>query len=242
MSSTSGDPGINKPIDLRLISDADLKREADKIRKAKQLAKERDTLSKTPLGSAVGVSPDRLTALPKSVQRGQDRKSAVTANRTENKFQEALRKQKELEKKLQKTIKDFEKKSKELDTKIQGIVDRGGNFLDDPANAVQNEIFSLASKAGPAGLVIAMIPQIIAAVEAEFDDGGVFDTRIKEQNEVKTIGPLDYLIDIQNGTVLFSEQAYLTDEPPSVTNTDKLVAGQMRYYQFNSGDYTGINN
>lgn len=240
MSAESGDPGIKKPIDLRLISDADLKREAEKLRKAKVLAKERDTLSKTPLGAAVGVSPDTLTALPKAVRRGQDRKSAVTANRTENKFQEAVRKQKETEAALKKALKGIEKKQKELDSKVQSIVDKGGNFIDNPANAVQNEVLQLALKAGPAGLALTMIPQIINAVLEEFEDGGVFDTRIKEQNEVKTIGSLDYLLDIQNGTVLFSESGRLSDEPPTVTNTERLVAGQMRFYQFNLGDYTGI--
>ena len=240
MSAESGDPGVKKPFDLRLISDADLKREADKIRKAKALAEERDQLSRTPLGPAAGTSPDRLRAVPKAVQRGQDRKSAITANRTENKFQEAVRKQKEAEIALKKAQRDLEKKQKQLDQKVQGFIDRGGNFFENPESAIQNEILQLATKAGPAGLAITLLPQIIQQILLEFEDGGVFDTRIKEQSEVRTIGSLDYLIDIQNGTVLFTESAYLDNEPPGVTNTDRLVAGQMRFYLFNADNYTGI--
>lgn len=241
MSAESGNPGIKKSIDLNLISDEDLKREADKIRQAKNLAKERDTLSKTPLGPGIGSSPDRLGgALPKAVQRGQDRKSAITANRTENAFQQAVRKQKEAEAELKRVTKEIEKKQKVLDDKLQGIVDRGGNLLDNPQAAIQNELMTLITKAGPAGIVVALIPQIIDEILQEFGPGGVFDTRIKELNEVKTIGSLDYLLDIQNGTVLFTESAYLSNEPPSISNTDKLVAGQLRYYMFNSGDYTGL--
>lgn len=234
--------GIKKGIDLNLISDEDLRREADKIRQAKALANERDQLSRTPLGPGVGSSPDRLAALPKSMQRGQDRQSAITANRTENAFQESVRKQKESEKEVEKALKEIDKKTKELDTKVNDIVKRGGDFVTDPQNAVQTEIINLLNKAGPAGFVLALVPELINLILKEFEAGGVFDTRIKEQSAVKQIGSLDYLLEIQNGTVLFTESAHLSNEPPSVVNTDRLVAGQMRFYQFHAGEYTGLNN
>lgn len=233
--------GIKKGIDLNLISDEDLRREAKKIREAKALANERDQLSRTPLGPGIGSSPDRLTALPKAVQRGQDRISAITANRTENAFQEAQKKQKAAEKELDQVLKEIKKQQKDLDDKIQGIVKRGGDFITDPQNAIQNEILNLIGKAGPAGFAISLVPELINLILKEFEAGGVFDTRIKEQSAVKQIGSLDYLLEIQNGTVLFTESAHLSNEPPSVVNTDRLVAGQMRFYQFNAGEYTGLN-
>lgn len=211
MSAEGGNAGVKKPIDLRLISDADLKREADKIREAKKLARERDTLTKSSQASTTPTGSSKANAETKKLQR-----------------------------ELSKKIKDIEKKQKELDKKVQNIVEKGGDFINNPKGSVQAEIFSLAAKAGPLGLVVAMGPQLIDKILDEFGPGGVFDVRIKEQNEVKTIGSLDYLLDIQNGTVLFSESAFLTDEPPSVVRTDKLVAGQMRFYQFNAGDYVGI--
>jgi len=214
MSAASGSDGVKKSFDLNLISDADLKREADKIRKAKSLAKDRDGLPKE--GSSTSVAP--------------------TSSKDRQRERELTKRERELKKRQRK----IDKKLKELDTKVQKITDQAGDFLSNPQSAVQNQILSLAKKAGPAGIAVGLSQQLIQEILKEFEPGGVFDTRIKEQSDVKTIAQLDYLLDIQNGTVIFSEQAFLTNEPPIISNTDKLVAGQMRFYQFNSGDYTGI--
>ena len=237
----SSDPGVQGDIPLNLISDADLKREAEKIRKAKKLKSEAEKLS--PIGTPQApVGP----AVPKAGAKGQTRKGAITANRTENAFQEQVRKAKELavknkklQKALEKKVKEIEKKQKEFETKVQGIVDQGGDLLKNPEAAIQNGILNLAAKAGPAGLVVALVPQIIDAVLDEFEDGGVFDTRVREIEEAGVLGPVEYLIDINAGTVLFAQSGYLTDEPPTIVNTERLVAGQMRFFQFSSGDYTG---
>ena len=87
--------GIRKEVPLNLISDADLKREADKIREAKKLKTQAEKL--TPIGTPGGGPGD---VLPKGSAKGQTRKGAVTANRTENAFQELQRKVKESEKKV----------------------------------------------------------------------------------------------------------------------------------------------
>jgi len=237
----SSDPGVQGDVPLNLISDADLRREADKIREAKKLKKEAEKLS--PIGTPEAPGGP---ALPKGGAKGQTRKGAITANRTQNAFQELQNKVKKAEKDAsdakkaaEKTKKESDKKIKELDSKLQNVVDQGGDLLKNPEAAIQSGILNLASKAGPAGLVVALVPQIIDAVLNEFEDGGAFDTRVKEIQEVSVLGPIDYLIDINSGVVLFAQSGYLSDEPPTVVNTDRLVAGQMRYLQFNSGDYTG---
>lgn len=217
MSADSGNDGVRKPIDLNLISDEDLKREANKIREAKKLAKERDSIS------------------PSSTST-----SSPASSKTDSDTKKRERELKKREAELKKRQREIDKKIKKLEDKIQNITDRGGEFFENPQGAIQNEFLNLMTKAGPAGVIAALGPQIIEAILAEFEDGGVFDTRVKELNEAKTVGSLDYLLQIQNGTVLFTDQAFLTDEPPSVINTEKLVAGQMRFYQFNSGEYTGI--
>lgn len=237
----SSDVGVQGDVPLNLISDADLKREADKIRQAKKLKTEADKLG--PIGTPQAPGGP---ALPKGGAKGQTRKGAITANRTENAFQELQRKVKKAEtdaakakKAAEKAKKDSDKKIKELDNKMQGIIDQGGDLLQNPEAAIQNGILNLAAKAGPAGLALALVPQIIDAVLDEFDDGGVFDTRVKEIEQASVLGPIEYLVDINSGVVLFAQSGYLSDEPPTVVNTDRLVAGQMRYFLFNSGDYTG---
>ena len=237
----SSDPGVQGDVPLNLISDADLKREADKIRQAKKLKAESDKLG--PIGTPLAPGGP---AVPKAGAKGQTRKGAITANRTQNAFQELQNKVKKAEKDAadakkaaEKAKKDSDKKIKELDSKLQNVVDQGGDLLKNPEAAIQSGILNLASKAGPAGLAIALVPQIIDAVLDEFEDGGVFDTRVKEIEEASVLGPIEYLVDINSGLVLFAQSGYLSNEPPTIVNTDRLVAGQMRYFLFNSGDYTG---
>ena len=237
----SSDPGVQGDVPLNLISDADLKREADKIRQAKKLKTEADKLG--PIGTPLAPAGP---AVPKAGAKGQTRKGAITANRTENTFQELQKKVKKAEKDAadakkiaEKAKKDSDKKIKELDGKLQNIVDQGGDLLKNPEAAIQQGVLSVAAKAGPAGLAVALVPQMIDAVLEEFEDGGVFDTRVKEIEEASVLGPIEYLVDINSGIVLFAQSGYLSDEPPTVVNTDRLVAGQMRYFLFNSGDYTG---
>lgn len=237
----SSNPGVQGDIPLNLISDADLKREANKIREAKKLQKEAIKLS--PIGTPQAPGGP---ALPKGGAKGQTRKGAITANRTENAFQDLQRRLKEVEKKAkitetrdEKIEKISEKKFKQLDNKVNNIIDQGGDLFKNPETAIQNGILSLAAKAGPAGLALALVPQIIDAVLDEFEDGGVFDTRVKEIEEASVLGPIEYLVDINAGLVVFAPSGYLSDEPPTVVNTERLVAGQMRYFQFSSGDYTG---
>jgi len=236
--------GVKGDIPLNLISDADLKREADKIRQAKKLQAEASKLG--PIGTPL---PPGGEALPKGQDKGQTRKGAVTANRTENAFQEQVRKAKEeaakakkVEKELEKKLKLLEKKQKEFETKIKILIDSGGEILQNPEAAIQNNILALAQKFGPAGIAITLVPQIVDALLAEFEDGGIFDTRVKEIQQVGSMAAVKYLADIEAGVVLFNQSGYLTDEPPGINNTEKLVAGQQRYFLLNTGGYVGFTN
>lgn len=240
----SSEPGVKGDIPLNLISDADLKREANKIRQAKKLKSEADKL--TPIGTP-GAGPGEV--LPKGAAKGQTRKGAITANRTENAFQEQIRKQKEantkakkLEKELEKKIKEIEKQQKKFKKEINDLIDTGGNVLRNPEGVINDQITALASKFGPAGIAIAIIPQVIDAVLGEFEDGGIFDTRVKEIQQVASLAAVEYLADINAGVVLFNQSGYLTDEPAGITSTEKLVAGQQRYFLLNAGSYTGFSN
>ena len=102
----SSDPGVQGDVPLNLISDADLKREADKIREAKKLKGEAEKLG--PIGTPL---PPGGAAVPKAGAKGQTSKGAITANRTENAFQE-------LQKKVKKAEKDV----------VDGIVDHADNL------------------------------------------------------------------------------------------------------------------
>lgn len=236
--------GIRKEIPLNLISDADLKREADKIRQAKKLKNEATKLG--PIGTPL---PPGGQALPKGATGPLDRKRAIAGGRTQNAFKELQAKIKKQEKEIadakkaaEKAKKENEKNIQELKSEIKGLIDTGGDILQNPEAAIQNNILALAQKAGPAGIAIAIIPQVIDAVLSQFEDGGVFDTRVKEIQQVGSLASVEYLADIQAGVVLFNQSGYLTDEPAGITSTEKLVAGQQRYFLLNTGSYTGFNN
>ncbi len=149
-------------------------------------------------------------------------------------------------KKLEKLIKAQEKKQKELekkqrdqDAKIKKTLGDVGSFASGPKAFIEGTLSEIlqTSRAIPIlGAAVGLGAAIFKLIEKEFGDGGIFDLRKKVKDAVKSIISLKNIIDIDNGTVIFTADTRLNTLPPQISNTEFQRDGHVRYNQINLGN------
>jgi hypothetical protein len=109
-----------------------------------------------------------------------------------------------------------------------------------PVNFLQNKFQSLLGKAGIAGMTalfgVEVVSDIIDVIKDQFGPGGLFDVRKLVLDQTKQFLPEDQLKYYRSGEIYFANvRGQISQLPPSISNTESLVDGAMKYQALNAG-------
>lgn len=221
---SADDKSVSEEIDLRIIDQESLEREAKKLEKAQKLADKKKEIEKVldkklpktdELKTAIGTPESRETIAGKEKEKTDDKK------------------------------KDEEKKAEAKLTKLEEDIERIDPIVGELAGIIQNPIGFLLGKItrGPIlfkllgamlGLKVAF-DIILGIIEDMFKPGGIADIRVKVRNEVKLFSELDKLVDIRAGRVFFLADTRLTQSAVGRGSTSELSNEMNRFRELNIG-------
>jgi len=220
---------VEEEIELHLVDTRQLVEEAKKLKKAQEIKKKNDKITKE---LTRGISPLGITedgdVLPKALRKAQTRKGAITGQKTANAFTAMQKKIKELEKKQKKAA----KKILEFQDKIVDKLEGAKSFLNAgslPAGALAT-FGGIAARFGPIGIAVAAIVFFIVPQYFEqYERGGIFSKKIKVTEREKNIVDIDYVIDVRSGTKFLTSDLRIVQKAPETSNTLNLQYEHVRY-------------
>lgn len=221
---------IEEEVELRLIDTRELVKEAKKLKEAKRIADQAKKVKQQLTFSRPSqlIQAGEREFLRKSEARAQTRTGAVTSARFGNEFTKLQKKIKELEKKQ----KNVTKKISEFQDKIVDKLEGAKSFLTAgslPAGAL-GAFGGIAARFGPLGIAIAAIVSfIIPQYFEQFDRGGIFSTKLKITEKEKNIVDIDYVIDVRSGTKFLTSDLRIVQKAPDTSNTLNLQYEHVRY-------------
>lgn len=223
----SSDKSVEEEIDLRIIDQDSLEREAKKLEKAEDLAKRKKEVEKILAKKLPDIENQKL-------------EQRLTAVGTPDQSPPGKKKDEPDDKKKAK-----ENKTEKAIEKIEEDIERIDPLVSEFAGIVQNPLgFVLRGiTKGPVlfkllgamlGLKVAF-DIILGILEDMFKPGGVADIRVKVLNEVKTISELDQLVDIRAGRIFFLADTRLTQSARGRGSTSELSNEMNRFRELNIG-------
>ncbi len=224
---SADDKSVSEELDLRIIDQESLEREAKKLEKAEDLAKRKTEVEKV---------------LDKKFRNIEDQKAEqrLTAIGTPDQSPPGKKKGEPDDKK-----KSEEKIAEDKLQKLEEDIERIDPIVGELSGLVQNPIGFLLGKItrGPIlfkllgamlGLKVAF-DIILGIVEDMFKPGGVADIRVKVRNEVKLFSELDKLVDIKAGRLFFLADTRLTQSAVGRGSTSELSNEMNRFRELNIG-------
>jgi len=111
------------------------------------------------------------------------------------------------------------------------------SFLSDFQGTAYTKLIGAASNFLPVGFAISVATTVFALIQAQFGSGGIFDTRRRELDSVKSLIGLERETDIIGGDTLFLGNPTLVQGVArnQTSNTENLRDGQRRFVLRNNG-------
>lgn len=224
---SSDDKEVSEELDLRIIDQESLEREAKKLDKADELVKRKKDIEKVLDKKFRNIEDQelekRLTAIgtPDQSPPGKKKEKPDDKKKSEEQIAEA---------KLEKLEEDIER--------IDPIVSEISGLIQNPLGFLLGKIargpilFKLLS--AMLGLKVAF-DIILGMIEDMFKPGGIADIRVRVLNEVKTISELDQLVDIRAGRIFFLADTRLTQSARGRGSTSELSNEMNRFRELNIG-------
>jgi len=221
---SADDKSVSEELDLRIIDQESLEREAQKVAEAEKLVEKKEKAEK---------------ALAKKTPKSDELKTPIGTPASA----ESIAGQKKDEEKDK--DKAEEKKAEARLEKVEETIEKIDPIVGELAGIVQNPIGFLLGKItrGPVlfkllgamlGLKVAF-DIILGVIEQMFQPGGVADIRVKVRNEVKLFAELDKLVDIRAGRVFFLADTRLTQSAVGRGSTSELSNEMNRFRELNIG-------
>jgi len=221
---SADDKSVSEELDLRIIDQESLEREAQKVAEAEKLVEKKEKAEK---------------ALAKKTPKSDELKTPIGTPASA----ESIAGQKKDEEKDKDEAE--EKKAEARLEKVEETIEKIDPIVGELAGIVQNPIGFLLGKItrGPVlfkllgamlGLKVAF-DIILGVIEQMFQPGGVADIRVKVRNEVKLFAELDKLVDIRAGRVFFLADTRLTQSAVGRGSTSELSNEMNRFRELNIG-------
>jgi len=220
---------VEEEIELHLVDTSQLVEEAKKLKDAQKIKKQNDKLKKS-LTSSVSPIPfigGEGPILPSEIKK-QTRKGAVSGQKTANEFIKMQKKIKELEKKQKKAIKKIDDFQDKFVDKLQGAE----SFLTSGSisGGALGILGGIGARFGPIGLLIASaVTAVTSQFFQEFERGGIFSTALKITEREKNIVDIDYVVDVRSGTKFLTSDLRMAQKAPDTSNTLNLRYEHIRY-------------
>ena len=111
------------------------------------------------------------------------------------------------------------------------------SFLTDFQGTAATKLIGAASNFLPVGFALSVATTVFALIQAQFGAGGIFDTRRRELDSVKSLISLERETDIIGGDTLFLGNPTLVQgvAKNQTSNTENLRDGQRRFVLRNNG-------
>ena len=213
---------VEEEIDLKLFDTSKLVQEAKKLREAKRIEKEAQSLDKrlTSSGSSSLItanSSDRASGALTKDLKAQSRTGAVTGANFTSAFNVQVAKTKKLEADVKKKLKKFE--------------DRIFGGIDDISGVVQGGPLAILGRFGPIGAIIASaIPGIAALVLDQYNKrGGLFSKFLKVTKQAETVNEIEELTNVRGGVKFLTSDLRIVQGAPNNSNTQNLKYEHVRF-------------
>lgn len=222
---SSEDKSVSEELDLRIIDQDSLEREAKKLEKAQKLVDKKLQIEKILSEKLPNIEAEekRLTAVgtPDLAPPGKRKEKPDDEKKSEEQKAEA---------KLEKLEEDIER--------IDPLVSEFAGIIQNPAGFLLRSITKgpiLFKIAGALlGLKVAF-DIILGVIEDAFKPGGPFDIRKRVLDEVKTLSELKQLVDIRSGRIFFLADTRVTQSPRGRGSTNELSNDMNRFRELNIG-------
>lgn len=184
-------------------------------------------------------SPQNDQALPKGFFGGseQTRLGAIAGAKTTNAFNEAIKKQKQLENQIKLIKKDQE-------SFLNSFKNINKMALGAPAalsslSGTAGLVSRLGVFGGPAGIIIAtVVTTVLGAVSEilkQFQRGGALSTSLKEPQQARTLNSVEDDNAYRSGTKYITDDLRLVQKAPNSSNTANIKYEHIRYTVENAG-------
>ena len=247
---------INDNIDLRVITEDELKQIEDLANKAEDLANKAEA-SKTRAKKAIkdisdeakklgiGGAPgdigklSNMRVIPVSAASGENavsysfNKTPIGGQGTTG-FPKGMEQRLEHVEQLAKQALENSKKHEKQLSDFQGKYEEALGAVKNLGGYAGSQITKLLGRSGLYGMIALfgyeVVTDMFDLVKSWFDQpGGFFDIRKKIKDAVYNIGNLKYQESIANGNVFFTPNTNLYQHSPYHSNTEKMSNYQMRY-------------
>lgn len=178
-------------------------------------------------------SPTNNTALPKGFFGGSDqtRLGAIAGAKTTNAFNEAIKKQKQLENQI-KTIKKDQESFLNSFKNINKMALGAPGALSSLAG-IAGLVSRLGVFGGPAGIIIAtVVTTVLGAVSEilkQFQRGGALSTSLKEPQQARTLNNVEDDNAYRSGTKYITDDLRVVQKAPNSSNTANIKYEHIRY-------------
>ncbi len=221
---------IEEEVELHLVDTRQLVEEAKKLKEAQRIKRGNDKIQKdlTKSTSPIPFIGDPKDILPKREQKIQTRLGAISGQKTVNEFTKMQKKVKELEKKQKKAIKKID----DFQDKFVDKLESAGSFLNSGSisGGALGVFGGIAARFGPIGLLIASaVTALTTQFFQEFERGGIFSTALKITEREKNIVDIDYVVDVRSGTKFLTSDLRMAQKAPDTSNTLNLRYEHIRY-------------